>query len=154
MIRDATEADIAALAAVAVRSYRAGFAHILDEAELARADEVHFRRRFARDWPLTRLAEDEGAVLGFCTQSQGHVHMLFVDPVGIGSGIGRDLLGDAERAGACTLECFADNRRAIAFYERCGWRIEKRYEREFLGRSMHFVAMAKAGEARRQRVPI
>lgn len=145
VIRDACEADIGALATVASRSYRAGFAHILSEAELARADAAHFRDRFARDWPLTRLVAAGDVIRGFCCQSEGHVHMLFVDPDHFGSGLGQDLLVDAEQRGARTLECFADNHRAIAFYERCGWHVDRRYEREFLGRRLAFVAMAKGG---------
>ena len=143
-MRPATEADVPAMAAVSSASYRAAFAGILPAAVLAQRSPEHFRERFAETWPRMMVAEEWGAeqdgrIVAFSLVTAGHIDMLFVDPERLGQGAGIALLRAAERAGAETLECFADNAPARAFYERAGWRLTKQYEREFAGAMMRFV---------------
>lgn len=143
MIRPAGSGDVAALAEVAAAAYRAGFAAILDEAQFAARDEAYFRARFAGEWPsiLVAAAED-GGCLGFAQVRGGVLDMLFVSPRRAGQGVGRQLLREAEAAGAVSLTCFRDNHRARSFYEREGWRLEGAHEAEFAGRPMAFVTYA------------
>ncbi len=138
-VRPAAEADIPALAAVASASYRDGFAAILDAATLAERTPAFFGARFAESWPRMAAAARDGRIVGFSLVTDSHIDMLFVDPAAYGSGAGKALLHAAERAGARTLECFADNAKARAFYENCGWRLTAAYQRAFAGRVMRFV---------------
>ena len=138
-MRPATEADIPAMAAVSSASYRIAFAGILPAAVLAQRSPEHFRERFAETWPRMAVAEHDGRIVAFSLVTSGHIDMLFVDPERLGQGAGIALLRAAERNGALTLECFADNAPARAFYEHAGWRLTKHYEREFAGAMMSFV---------------
>jgi putative acetyltransferase len=142
-IRSARESDIAALAAIATRSYRRAFANILEASALAKYDEAFFRDRFAGCWPGTRLLVARDDIVGFCTMTDSHIDMIFLDPGSMGRGHGRALLNDAESRGARSLECFAMNKQACAFYEARGWRMTRRYSREFAGRQRDFVWFEK-----------
>jgi putative acetyltransferase len=137
-VRRAVAADIRALAEVASASYRAAFAVILPAGALAERSPAHFRARFASCWEHMAAAERDGRIVAFSLVTDGHIDMLFVDPRELGKGAGIALLRAAERAGARTLECFADNAPARAFYEHAGWRLTKSYEREFAGQAMRF----------------
>jgi putative acetyltransferase len=139
IVRPATVADVGAMAAVAERSYRAGFAEILEPDVLAARDAAFFAGRFCDSLSRMRVAEAAGRVVGFTLVADGHIDMLFVDPERAGSGAGSALLAQAEVEGARTLECFRDNHAARQFYESRGWRPMREYEREFLGRRRPFV---------------
>lgn len=141
-VRPAAEADIPALAAVAAASYADGFAAILDAKALGERTPAFFAARFAESWQRMAAATLSGRIVGFSLVTDGHIDMLFVDPAAYGSGAGKALLRAAERAGARTLECFADNARARGFYEHNGWRLTAAYAREFAGRTMRFVQFA------------
>jgi putative acetyltransferase len=91
------------------------------------------------------VAEQDGAIVAFSLMTDCHIDMLFVDPERLGQGAGIALLRAAERAGAATLECFADNAPARAFYTHAGWRLTKQYEREFAGAIMRFVLFERPG---------
>jgi putative acetyltransferase len=130
---------VAATAAVAAASYRAGFADILEPGVLAGRDAAFFAPRLAEAGARLRVAEDGGLILGFCLMTDGHIDMLFVAPEAQGRGAGRALLAEAQARGGRSLECFADNRSARAFYERHGWRVAAAYRRDFAGRARDFV---------------
>jgi putative acetyltransferase len=142
-VREAQASDISAMAAVAERSYRAGFRGILDEEVLATRTAEFFARRFEIDRERMRVVEAEGQIVGFSLVTDGHVDMLFVDPDAAGQGAGSALLRDAEAIGAKTLESFRDNHRARRFYEKHGWRLAETYERDFIGRMRAFVRYVK-----------
>jgi putative acetyltransferase len=139
IVRPATEADVEAMAGVAERSYRAGFAEILEPDVLATRDAAFFAGRFSHSLARMRVAETAEQVVGFTLVTDGHIDMIFVDPERAASGAGSALLTQAEADGARTLECFRDNHAARQFYERRGWRLTREYEREFLGRRRAFV---------------
>jgi putative acetyltransferase len=141
--RKAEPGDIAALSEIAERSYRAAFAPILDEDVLRSRDAAYFARRFQECWPNVTLAVEDGRPLGFCLLTDGHIDMLFMGPDATGRGVGASLLRHAEENGARSLECFRDNRRARAFYEREGWVLTRSYEREFAGKPHSFVFYEK-----------
>jgi putative acetyltransferase len=127
------------LAEVASAAYRAGFAAILDVAELARRNPESFVVRFETRLDSLRAAETGGRVAGFALASGRHLDMLFVDPAAQGGGIGAALLDDAVAHGVCSLECFRANAPARRFYDRRGWVVTRGYARLFAGRIHGFV---------------
>lgn len=142
-VRPAAAADVTALAELAARAYRAGFAGILEEEALAIRHAGFFRERFVSGWELITVAADGERLLGFAQVTDGHIDMLFVAPDVVRRGVGAALLQHAERNGATSLECFRDNAGARAFYERHGWRAADAYTRPFLGRDRAFVLYRK-----------
>jgi putative acetyltransferase len=143
-IRPATQADIAALAAVAVASYRDGFLAIVGEATLALRPVAHFEDRFSAQWPSVTLAElENGRIAGFSQVREGKLDMLFVHPEFTRRGFGAALLAEAEDSGAGILDCFRDNQAARRFYERHGWRLHREFMQEFAGQQMPSVSYRK-----------
>ena len=102
-----------------------------------------FAARFREVLARLRVAERDGAVIGFSLLTEGHIDMMFVDPSAQRGGAGQALLADAEAWGARSLECFRDNFPARRFYERHGWRLARSYAREFAGRTRDFVFYEK-----------
>lgn len=143
MVRAARPADLAAAAAVAARSYRAGFADILDAAVLAERNAAFFAERFAAALALLAVAERGGEVCGFSLVTHRHIDMLFVDPAVQRAGVGRRLLADAEERGANSLECFRANFAARNFYEGQGWELAHAYSRSFAGAEHAFLRYEK-----------
>ena len=143
ILRPATAADIEATAAVATRSYRAGFAGILDAAALDVRTPDFFAERFRAALKLLVVAERDGAIQGFSLMTNRHIDMLFVEPDSHRMGIGRALLAEAESRGATSLECFRANFAARTFYESQGWHLAQAYTRPFAGRDHEFVRYEK-----------
>ncbi len=146
-VRAAKPDDIPSLAGIAQRSYSLAFADILEEEVIDDHDIAFFMARFAHAWQRMLVVCAGKKPTGFLLMTDGHIDMLFMDPVASGQGGGALLLQEAELKGARTLECFRDNHGARRFYERHGWRIAREYEREFCGRSRSFVFYAKSPEA-------
>jgi putative acetyltransferase len=94
-IREATAADVPALAALYAGAVRAAGPAHYDAAQIeawaAFADEAQFRR-FVLD-PLTLVAEDESGITGFTgLRADGHVTALYVHPDRMRRGIASALL--------------------------------------------------------------
>lgn len=149
-IRNAAPVDIPALARVALASYRSAFAAIASADYLGSRTHATFAERFTASLDRMRLAERDGAVLGFTMVTAGHLDMLFVDPAAQGSGAGSALLADAEARGARTLESFRHNHPARAFYERHGWRLARAYDRD-VGGGVHACVFYEKGAPRPDR---
>ncbi|MBM1171685.1 GNAT family N-acetyltransferase [Microvirga arabica] len=143
IVRSAGADDVQALAAVAERSYRAAFAEILEAEVLQGRNETFFAERFSSSWQHMLVAVSDGRSVGFLLMTDGHIDMLFMDPVASGRGGGALLLKEAERRGGRSLECFRDNHAARRFYKRHGWHVEREYDREFAGKSRSFVFYVK-----------
>jgi putative acetyltransferase len=143
IVRPAGADDVPALAAIAERSYRAAFAKILEADVLATRDEAFFAKRFSSSWERMLVVCSGEVLAGFLLMTNGHIDMLFMDPVASGKGGGALLLKEAERCGASSLECFRDNHAARRFYERHGWQVDREYDREFAGKSRSFVFYVK-----------
>lgn len=139
IVRPALPGDVPEASAVASASYRAAFASILDDEELARRTPESFVARFTASLDRLRVAEASGRVVGFSLVTGTHLDMLFVDPALQGTGAGRALLAEAVSRGVCSLECFRANGPARRFYERAGWVVTRGYSRPFAGRLHHFV---------------
>lgn len=115
-VRDATAADIPAVADVLRRASRAAYTFMAwshDDASF----ETFVRSRFAA-WSRVRVAERNGRVAGFACLEEDALDQLFVLPDEQGCGIGSALVDDVK--GLCpegfTLYTFRANERARRFY--------------------------------------
>ena len=144
MLRDARTEDLLGLAELSAASYRVAFAEILEPDALAARGADFFLAIFAPALFQIRLAEDGGRIAAFAKTTGTHLDMLFTASAFQGRGHGAALLAEAEARHVCSLEAFAANASARAFYERRGWRLTRSYERNFIGRSRAFVFYEKA----------
>jgi ribosomal protein S18 acetylase RimI-like enzyme len=127
VIRRATPADAAGIAAVEVRTFRHAYADILEPEYLAELDPSaragEWREVLDGDDRAVFVAEMNGRVVGYTSvRRDGELRMLYVDPVAQGAGVGSQLLTEAEAAGARVLEVFEANGHGRHFYEARGWR--------------------------------
>jgi len=151
-VRRARPADVAAVAAIHVRSWQAAYKGILPEDVLAGISvaerEEHWRRLFAGNehhW-LNLVAEDETGLLGFCTvttpgwdaDAEGRLAemgALYVEPDNWRQRIGSALLHTALEELAANawsevvLWVLPENRPALDFYSRFGFRVEDGVEK-------------------------
>lgn len=141
--RPAKPDDVAWLTETSLEAYRSVFAPLLPDCDWSRFDHAFFKARFKRQWPDIRIAAQGSLRLGFCLMTSGNIDMLFVAQGQRRNGAGLTLLNDAEAQGAVTLECFAVNSLARAFYEHHGWVETANYAREFAGQSCDFIRYGK-----------
>lgn len=131
MLRVATVADAAAIAAIHVASRAAYYGERLDPADAARDREPMWRRLVAEDGRVTVVAEDEEPT-GFLHVRLGEtleLMSIYVLPEMLGRGIGSALHErfDEIRGGRpAELEVWDGNARAKAFYAARGWRATDR----------------------------
>ena len=124
-IRRAAEADLGRIAEIEVFNYRLNFYPIF------RDDEFYFRdlQVSTRSASLGRFLDelwvyDDGAVKGFIRVHGDELCKLFVEPVLQSQGVGAALLAHAVDAmGVRHLWALEKNTRAIAFYQRHGFRL-------------------------------
>lgn len=144
-VRPATIADARAIATVRVRSWRAAYEGLIDQAVLDRMDIDREAARRGELWEEYHadprggdlVAEGEGAVVGWAAYGRsldddlpanGQLYAIYALPEEWSSGIGHALLTDAERRLAeagfdlAHLWVLDGNTRAASFYERHGWR--------------------------------
>ena len=144
MLRDARTEDLLGLAELSAASYRVAFAEILEPDALAARRADFFLAIFAPALSQIHLVEEGGQIAAFAKTTGTHLDMLFTASAFQGRGYGAALLAEAEARHVCSLEAFAANASARAFYERRGWRLTRSYERNFIGRSRAFVFYEKA----------
>lgn len=153
-MRAAVPGDADAIGALATRAWRAAYADVLASEVLASLDPAEQAGEW-RDYlvhlpPGDRVwvIEDAGAVVGFartgpCPDTDapagsGEVHGLYVDPVRIGTGLGRVLFAHAvadlaRRHASVVVWHFAGNDRAARFYDRAGFLPDGARRRSELG---------------------
>lgn len=151
IIRPATNADVAKLAGVNLRSWQAAYRGIMPDAGLAGLTVSEFEAVWAENLAAAGrtnlLCEVDGAVAGFvsfgATRDKdgsaaeagdairvGEIIGLYLDPPYWGMGQGRMLCDEALSAlsaagfGEVTLWVLRDNARARRFYERAGFVLE------------------------------
>ncbi len=133
-IRPATSVDLPRIAEIEVFNYRLNFYPIFlsDEfyfADLTVPKLMQARAAFIPDI----LVYDDGVVKGFLHLGGDEVRRLYVEPVLQGQGIGAALLEYAIREKQVKrLWALEKNARAIAFYQRHGFRVtdERRLEED------------------------
>lgn len=138
MLRQATVNDVLALAELGARTFRDAFAaqNTADDlnAYIAKTyGEEHQRRELADPSIATFVVEHEGALIAFaqCRRGSDDVELarLYVDGRFHGKGIAQELMDAvvafARNAGVARLwlGVWEHNPRAIAFYEKCGFRV-------------------------------
>lgn len=131
-IRLARHEDLARIAEIEVFNYRLNFYPIFrddgfyfDEMQVPKRMEVH-REALGNTWVY-----DDGVVKGFIQMEDAEIRKLFVEPVLQGNSIGAELVEYAiKERKADSLWALEKNVRAIAFYERHGFRKtnEKKFE--------------------------
>ncbi|MBL4863696.1 MAG: GNAT family N-acetyltransferase [Rhodobiaceae bacterium] len=132
-IRQATEADIPALARVWNDSWHAGHAALDPEAAKHR-DLPYFQARIGSNLACMIVAEEGGRVVGFSGWEGDGVGQLFVLPSHFGKQVGLRLLATVEALlkaeGHTTiwLHCREGNERARTFYEKHDWRIIRTFD--------------------------
>jgi GNAT superfamily N-acetyltransferase len=154
-VRPAVPQDVAAVAAVHVRSWRWAYAGLLPDDLLAglRAEDrvPQWQRRVESDDPdrTLLLADLDGAVVGFVAVGAGRepvggpgvgeLMAIYLVPEVAGTGTGR-ALHDAGTAWLvdrgftlARLWVLTSNSRARGFYERMGWRHDGRTRVETIG---------------------
>jgi RimJ/RimL family protein N-acetyltransferase len=135
-IRELTETDIDAVAALHVRTWQAGYAGIVPAAILDALDPARFaaRRRVQPAYPGTHtvVADEDGTIVGFASfgpyrgdPGAGEVYAIYVDPKRWGGGVGRRLMATARATLSpdfreVRLWVLEENHRARRFYERAG----------------------------------
>lgn len=152
-LRRGTAADLDAVVALQVASWRDGYRGLLPDAYLdgALAEELAAKwRRKLVDSPapasLLLLAEDAAGLQGFlyaCPEggdpASAYIDNLHVRPGNRGLGIGARLMraaaADLPALGyrACHLRVFTQNAAAIRFYERLGGAIVERTTEDLMG---------------------
>jgi GNAT superfamily N-acetyltransferase len=127
VIRDATARDVSALAQLWHDAWHDAHGGLVPPALLPRRGPDYFHDAIAQGWQAARLAQAGGMILGFNLVRAPVLDLLFLRRADRGTGLGADLLRDAERVlqgrgcERATLDCLAANTRACAFYERHGW---------------------------------
>lgn len=85
---------------------------------------------------------NEDRVLGFIGIADNKVEMLFLHPECFGQGLGRKLLRFAvEELGAVKVDVNEQNTKAVRFYEKFGFEIMERTEKDDQGRNYPILRM-------------
>lgn len=123
MIRAATEQDIDAMIDIWLQASRLAHSFIPYTFWLDRADDM---RSIYLPGAESYVCVDRDEVLGFLSLADNHLAALFVLPSAQGRGHGNRLLTCAKnKRQTLSLNVYSQNRRAVAFYERAGFRAEE-----------------------------
>ena len=144
VIRPARAGDSDDIKSLLDRSWRAHWAPHLDMGAWARYDAAQpvvgyvdaFLGAFA-------VAERGGVVVGMFHLDGPMLHALHVDSWAIGTGVGRELMDEAELRGARRLEVRAFNARARDFYRGRGWVEVDDYADEEMGFAVRTILMER-----------
>ncbi len=139
-LRPATTVDAEAITDHHHRCWVRSFTHLLPEGaiDLLRPEAMleTWHARLAPDSDVTTVvADDDGHVVGHTSVHGNEVVTLYVDPDHQGRGIGRELLGVAERLIAdaghdeAELRTVVGNEPAIGLYRSAGWVVTDRIVR-------------------------
>jgi putative acetyltransferase len=167
VVRVADAVDVPATAVIAAESFRAAFESLLGSENMKTYTTGFFADRFVQVVSAARLRPGNSAnthssegdvsrerselfvaclneqrpdvITGFYLVSGAHIDMIFVSPSVQRSGVGTALLLHAQAGGARSLEVFASNGPARAFYERHGWHVTRLYSRMYAGKHRDFV---------------
>jgi GNAT superfamily N-acetyltransferase len=127
-VRAAAAADLDVLAQIWLDGWRDAHLAIVP-AELARHRTLDsFKTRLAAALDDVRVADGNGATVGFVMVRGDELYQFYVARTARGTGLAGLLMADAEReltrrgVDIAWLSCAIGNDRAARFYEKCGWR--------------------------------
>lgn len=151
-VRPAIEDDRDVLAQVMTDAFRASYATFMPQAYIESwyaAEAAH--ATVGRGLAQTGVAELDGCVRGFATTEGDCLAELWVCPTAQGNGIGKTLVQWAEEKllmsghQTMSLYCYGDNKPALAFYERLGFRTMKIFaSRQIAGGPVPVCILAKS----------
>ena len=133
-IRPAESGDIDSLVALSKRTIRARYISFLGEKpvedDLASGAVENY---FQESLPRCFVVEEMGAVAGVAAYKDLAVDLMMVDAERQGRGLGTRLLAHLEtllfsKSDELTLESFAENEQANAFYRKRGWVVIENYK--------------------------
>ncbi|MCQ1810654.1 GNAT family N-acetyltransferase [Neorhizobium galegae] len=93
--------------------------------------------------PSIQVATVSEEVIGMISLTHGYITGLYVDRRYRGNLIGTSLLHNARLDGGYLLDVSANNRRAIAFYERRGWQRVSTFDEDVFGTRMKAFTLAR-----------
>ena len=112
---------------------------------LSEDDIVFFRSRlpvYFNAVDLVKVIDESGRVLGFMGTSEDEIEMLFIHPDFQGKGIGGMLIGHAVNSlGKTKVTVNEQNERALRFYEKCGFVVTGRSEKDSSGKDFPLLHM-------------
>ena len=130
--RPATPADLPASARLWHDTWHEAHWHLAAPDLVKLRTPGDFAARMAKFGDDMRVAGPEGTPVGFCVIREDELYQLFVAPAARGTGLAAALLADGEARLAAKgirevwLDCVIGNDRALHFYERQGWRLDRR----------------------------
>lgn len=141
LVRATRPKDIPKLAAIIRRTMPVDYAGLIPSAQMRmRVDEMVASLRGR--WPLALTAQAGREVAGVALmRGGGHLSLLWLDTRFRGQGMGTRLIAEAEQRVAAqgharmTLNVYKENARAVDFYGRRGWEVDKEYMGQ-IGRPM------------------
>lgn len=114
--------------------------HFLPEENIAELKPLILQHYF--DAVELRCVIQNGKIAGFIGVADSNIEMLFVDPTYIGQGIGRQLIEySIEHMNASKVDVNEQNPKAIAFYEKVGFKKTGRSELDGQGNPFPLVHM-------------
>ena len=148
MIRPAIPDDAASIASIQIRTWQAAYSEIVPAAYLAAMSvekrTLSWQQRIANGGSVILVAMEDGQMTGWASGGScrdddvpgaSEVYAIYVSPEHWGKDIGRQLMAALldllPPQTEVTLWVFRDNRRAIRFYEKSGFRhdgTEKEFE--------------------------
>ncbi|MBD1936813.1 GNAT family N-acetyltransferase [Microcoleus sp. FACHB-68] len=113
---------------------------------LSEADIQFFKPLISNELPhiadLVCVRDEAGQVAGFVGVAEGKVEMLFIHPMWMRQGIGRQLLEYAvKKLGATKVDVNEQNEEALEFYKRMGFEVEGRSELDSTGKPFPLLHM-------------
>jgi ribosomal protein S18 acetylase RimI-like enzyme len=143
-LRRAADADVDGMLDVWLRSVRATH-------DFLREDEIEALLPQVRTYLIAAtptlfvLSAESGEVVAFMGMTENHIDSLFLAPECFGRGYGRWLVEFAlEAHDELTVDVNEENAGAVRFYEKCGFAIESRSERDPAGRPHPLLHMRLA----------
>ena len=93
------------------------------------------RNEFLRSVDLYCVRNAQGRIMGFLGLSADKIEMLFIHPATRGQGIGKVLLLFAvHQKGICKVDVNEQNTAAVGFYQRMGFAVRGRSDRDAMGK--------------------
>lgn len=127
-IRFAELSEIPALAKLWHDGWQEAHADHVPDALIALRSLDSFAKRFVDMLPTTCTIGAVSDPIGFCAVRENEIYQMYVGPVARGTGAAGRLISDGldriRQAGhkQAVLDVIPENHRAIAFYEKMGWK--------------------------------